>query len=654
MQLIFRMSIAARVAFMVAATLLSLTTILAGVFLVLKYHDISRGTHDLLRVAIAVFADELEVQSAGLARDSAGPGTEAVILRKDGVLKLSPQMIDRVRDLTGSHVSFLERDPETGRFDAVLTDPMDRSGAITFAQALEADVALRAKLDSGAPFQGEVQVDGETLFAVIQPIKDGQGNFIAAIAAAVPGHTVWAEVIDFAYKMLIPTLLILGGAVFASHLVVNRLLRPLRDAATTVGRLARRDYQANITPSDSSDDIGELTRACIALRADLLAGAQLAEAAAAQQSERSRRGAELARVVEDLRAGLARLADGDLTTPIASPPDAPFPPEYDPLRQSYNAVVERVSHVIDQVTLIARGVRDSAAEIADVSRELSGRAETQAATLEESSAALTELTQSVSSTAQRAGRAQEASFDNRTGAERGADIVREAVAAMQGIERGSDQITRIIGVIDDIAFQTNLLALNAGVEAARAGDAGRGFAVVASEVRLLAQRASDSAREIKTLISDSSARVGQGSALVRRAGDSLAEILGRANEAAGLVADIAMAAAEQARGLAEVNSGVTQLDHVTQQNSAVAQETSAAAVTLQSRSEELIVALAGFQTRQTRQTMRVTPSAAPRQQGEQTRPVIDPKVVNWAPAVAAAARGPRESRSLATGTWAEF
>ncbi|OYU19962.1 MAG: hypothetical protein CFE34_02455 [Rhodobacteraceae bacterium PARR1] len=651
MHLNLRVSIAGRVALMVAAVLLSLTMTLAGLFLVLRYHDINRSTHEVLRSAIAVFGDELDAHSAALDRPTDPSGTGAGVLRADGTLALSPQMIDRVRRLTGSQVSFLQRNPETGRFDAVLTGSEDATGPDLLAKALETDAALRAKLDAGTAFQGEVQVDDASLVAVVQPVQDQSGRLVAAIAAAVPAQNVRAEMSAFGAKLLIPTLLVLAVAVFVSHLVVSRLMRPLRNAATTVGRLARRDYQADIAPSEAADDIGDLTRACIALRADLLAGVQLAEAAAAQEAARERHGTELARVVEDLRAGLSRLAEGDLTTPIPSPPEAPFPAEYDPLRQSYNAVVERVRHVIDHATLIARGVRDSAAEIADASRELSGRAETQAATLEESAAALTELTQSVSGTAQRASRAQDASFDNRTRAERGADIVRDAVAAMQGIERGSDQITRIIGVIDDIAFQTNLLALNAGVEAARAGDAGRGFAVVASEVRLLAQRASDSAREIKTLISDSSAQVGQGSALVRRAGDSLAEILGRANEAAGLVADIATAAAEQARGLAEVNSGVTQLDHVTQQNSAVAQETSAAAVTLQSRSEELIVALAGFQTRQTR---RVVP-ATPARRGAASRTVVEPKVVDWASAAAAAAaRAPRDSRTPATGTWAEF
>jgi methyl-accepting chemotaxis protein len=174
--------------------------------------------------------------------------------------------------------------------------------------------------------------------------------------------------------------------------------------------------------------------------------------------------------------------------------------------------------------------------------------------------------------------------------------VREAVEAMRGIEHSSKQITQIIGVIDDIAFQTNLLALNAGVEAARAGEAGRGFAVVASEVRALAQRASDSARQIKALIRESASQVDAGSALVERTGASLEGIVQRASEVSDLVAEIAKAAAEQAAGLDEINTGVNQLDQVTQRNAAAAEKTTAASTALLQKAEDLALELSGFRT----------------------------------------------------------
>lgn len=643
-----RMSISARVATMVATNLLILTLTISGFYLFMKLQEMSRIADERLRVAVAVFGEELDQQSAGLQRAAGVQGTATNLVVTNPDAPLSDKMIDRVKELTGSDFTYFERSSDTGQFVRVMSTITDPAGKRVIGTPLDPSGSVHAAVSKGEVFRGKADVMGQTYLAVYEPILDPSGQVVAIIAAATLISSIKSELTAFGLGLLAPTILLLGIAVSISYLVVRRQLRPIGTLTGVISGLARHDYQTDIPETDAQDDIGKLTRACSALRQDLVNAEQLAEKANAAETDREHQRLELARVVQDLRNGLSRLAEGDLTAPISSSADDPFPSDYDVLRQSYNVVLDRVSGVIDQVSVIARDVRDSAAEIADASRELSGRAETQAATLEESAAALTELTQSVASTAERASLAQEASFGNRTGAERGAGIVRDAVAAMQGIERGSDQITRIIGVIDDIAFQTNLLALNAGVEAARAGEAGRGFAVVASEVRLLAQRASESAREIKALISDSTQQVGQGSALVRHAGESLAEIVGRANDAASLVADIAMAASEQARGLAEVNSGVSQLDHVTQQNSAVAEETSAAAATLQSRSEELIIALSGFRTNLSNQT---APLASPRPGRHMG---IEAKVVEWAPVAAAAANSPRANRAKQSGTWAEF
>ena len=300
--------------------------------------------------------------------------------------------------------------------------------------------------------------------------------------------------------------------------------------------------------------------------------------------------------------------------------------------------------MLTRVNGIAEGVRVSSQTITKASRDLSSRTETQAATLEESAAALNQLTVSVRSTAERAAGAEEASQQNRNGAQSGAQVVGKAVEAMQGIEKSSEQITRIIGVIDDIAFQTNLLALNAGVEAARAGEAGRGFAVVASEVRLLAQRASDSAREIKELISKSAEQVETGSSLVNQAGEALADILERAQRAASFVEEIASAAAEQANGLKEINTGVNQLDHATQQNRAVSEETTASSADLLSQSDELIAALSEFRIEDgsTARALRDDAKKTTWWAGQRAPPSPSSRAsADWQAAADAAARAPR-------------
>jgi methyl-accepting chemotaxis protein len=169
---------------------------------------------------------------------------------------------------------------------------------------------------------------------------------------------------------------------------------------------------------------------------------------------------------------------------------------------------------------------------------------------------------------------------------------------MSGIEKSSNQISQIIGVIDEIAFQTNLLALNAGVEAARAGDAGRGFAVVASEVRALAQRSAEAAKEIKGLISASTTQVEQGVTLVTQTGNALERIVAQVVEINNIISDIAASAEQQATGLQQVNTAVNEMDKVTQQNAAMVEETTAACHSLVAETQELTRLVGRYQTRQ--------------------------------------------------------
>ena len=173
-------------------------------------------------------------------------------------------------------------------------------------------------------------------------------------------------------------------------------------------------------------------------------------------------------------------------------------------------------------------------------------------------------------------------------------IVSQAIEAMSGIEKSSDEISKIIGVIDEIAFQTNLLALNAGVEAARAGDSGKGFAVVAQEVRELAQRSAGAAKEIKEQISRSSGQVVNGVKLVGEAGEALKRISSQIAAANEIVAKIAYSAKEQDSTLRSINGSMNQLDVATQQNAAMAEETTASAQVLADDTEELLNLIRGF------------------------------------------------------------
>lgn len=280
--------------------------------------------------------------------------------------------------------------------------------------------------------------------------------------------------------------------------------------------------------------------------------------------------------------GLKKLAAGDLSVRLTQNLG-----ELDAIRVEFNTAIEKIESVIGGVIERSRSISGETDAITGATNELARRTEHQAATLEESAAALAELSSSVKTAAAMAVAAEQKSARARSDTADSAQVVGEAVTAMDAIADSSRQISSITNVIDDIAFQTNLLALNAGVEAARAGDAGRGFAVVASEVRALAQRSSEAAKEIEHLISASHAQVDQGVKLVGQTGDALRTIQATVMDIHESVMQISNAAQEQATGLAEMNVAVNQLDQATQQNAGMAEQTNASVQSLRTSVQDM-------------------------------------------------------------------
>ena len=296
--------------------------------------------------------------------------------------------------------------------------------------------------------------------------------------------------------------------------------------------------------------------------------------------------------VAALADGLGALADGDLTHAL---PD-PFVPTMEKLRADFNQAVGKLGAALVAVGENARGIAAGSDEVRVAADELSRRTEQQAASVEETAAALAEITANVAASSRRADEAGVLVGKTRQGAERSGAVVKEAIAAMDQIQCSSQEISGIIGLIDEIAFQTNLLALNAGVEAARAGEAGKGFAVVAQEVRALAQRSATAAKDIKGLIMTSTEQVRCGVDLVGQTGAALEQIVAQVQEINDNVAAIVATARDQATSLKEVNEAVSAMDRGTQQNAAMVEESTAASHSLAKEAKALFALLAQFRT----------------------------------------------------------
>ncbi len=450
----------------------------------------------------------------------------------------------------------------------------------------EAVVILNEMRDLMKPVLGlvdelvKVNVDGAA-----KSVTFAEGSYHSALAQTY---------VTVAVLMLI----IIGASIFA----IMGVAQPVQKITGAMRRLADGDTASDVPFAGREDEIGAMAAAVQVFRDAAIANIRMT-----QEAEESRRSNEEQRIALQRRAeeearrklieatsalavGMKALAAGDLTYQI----NEPVSEDFEALRDDFNSAVKQLGDTLTSVAAATRTIDGGTREISAGTEDLSKRTEQQAASLEETAAALDQITVNVTNSTQRAEEAREIATRAKSSATKSGEVVAQAVDAMSRIEGSSNQISNIIGVIDEIAFQTNLLALNAGVEAARAGEAGKGFAVVAQEVRELAQRSAQAAKEIKGLIQNSAGEVGNGVKLVRETGEALKGIENLILSINDHMNAIATSAREQSSGLSEVNTAVNQMDQVTQQNAAMVEESNAASASLAMESERLSDLIARF------------------------------------------------------------
>ena len=457
------------------------------------------------------------------------------VARSPSVLGDSFGVLDTLPDVPQTQAV---RAGETGRFEGV---PAMAGGNAT---------ALVMSLDlSGFDWSLVMETDEVAAFAEL--------NQIRMLAMAVIGGSVLI-------------------AIVVSLIAARRVTIPILALRQATNALAETEYDIDITGKSRSDELGDLARSLDSFRDKLKRG----DEAAAREVQVAR---QTAAVVEETSRALSQLQAGNLACDI----QAPFDESYETLRENFNQSLINLRDSMGEVISASEHVGKFSQEQSAAADEMAHRTESQAATLEQTASALRDLTANIGTTAEQAAQMDEAMTRTRSEAEDSTKVVTAAVSAMDQIQQTSSEISKIINMIDDIAFQTNLLALNAGVEAARAGQSGAGFAVVASEVRALALRTSTAAGQIQELTSASESHVANGVEMVGQAGQALSGIIGQVGEVSGLVSAIAKGVQKQSQGLEEINGSMETLDGVTQQNAAMAEEASASSQLLQQEATSL-------------------------------------------------------------------
>jgi methyl-accepting chemotaxis protein len=291
----------------------------------------------------------------------------------------------------------------------------------------------------------------------------------------------------------------------------------------------------------------------------------------------------LKRYVDEITSSLTEIGQGNLDIEITDD----YLGNFQAIKDSINGITAELSKTLSDIGDASGQVEAGANQISDGGQALSQGATEQAAAIQELNASMDEVASDTGRNATNANQANELTNDVKDSAETGNAQMNEMVSAMTDINESSQNISKIIKVIDDIAFQTNILALNAAVEAARAGQHGKGFAVVAEEVRTLAARSADAARETTELIEGSISKVQAGTTIANNTAERLEEILNKIETMSGLVNEIANASNMQATKINEINQGIDQVSKVVQTNSATAEQSAAASEELSGQAELL-------------------------------------------------------------------
>lgn len=417
---------------------------------------------------------------------------------------------------------------------------------------------------AGGVGNGEYSYNGVDKIAGYAPIEGSE--WIMVLTAEK--NEALKGINDLIKAMLIMGAIVMALGILATYFVSAQIANPIQKIKVAAQNIAEGNFDVSLLV-ESQDEVGHLARAF---------------------GKTIERLVEYQGYIDEIAGALLVVSNGDLTINL----QRDYTGQFKKLKDNMEVMLKNLNVTLLKINQASNEVDSGADQVSMGAQALSQGATEQASAIQQLSASLEEVTNQIRQNAENAKQAHgKANF---AGQEliKSNDKMKETVEAMDQIATKSVEISKIIRVIDDIAFQTNILALNAAVEAARAGEAGKGFAVVADEVRNLAGKSAEAAKNTNILIEETISAVKNGSELSQSTAKSLTQSAQDTKEAIALIDKIALATQDQATAIVQINLGVEQISSVVQTNAATAEQSAAASEELSSQSSMLEGLIAGF------------------------------------------------------------